>query len=226
LGDNAIFEDIPDEFQITPQTDHVGVFLNQGLPNWQPPYYSVQAPTQPITVNGKAITWDWESWSYNPAEIALQYPNSNPTAVVFKTPNATLTANLKGRRTSDIPEATAGNNGRKITYHWADVSTRKPYLVYEDRGNIYSASQNALGQWQKDGRIAAAAANLLNQTPAVAYLHEISGSREDKRVIAWAEYDLSEDNYLVQSSLAGFPEPDWQMPDPPHFALFPVFRRL
>lgn len=202
---------------------YLGVFLNQD-PQLTPTYYFVQAPTQDVTVNGKNITWDGESWSATGADIT--YPTANPTPVIFRQNNATLTANLKGRRTSDTPEATAGNNGRKITYHWADVSTRKPYLVYEDRGNIYSASQNALGQWQQDGRIAAAAANLLNQTPALAYLHEISGSREDKRVIAWAEYDRSEDNYLVQSSLAGFPEPDWQMPDPPHFALFPVFRRL
>ncbi len=29
LGENAIFEDIPDGFQLTPQSDHLGIFLNQ-----------------------------------------------------------------------------------------------------------------------------------------------------------------------------------------------------
>jgi len=223
LGLDAVFEENDSPFNPNtnpsgPGSEYKGVFLNQH-PNVTPVYYSIQASTHNVTVNGKSITYDWESWSYDPNKAELTNPNSGTTPVVFLDDNAVITANLKGRRTSDIPEATANNNGRKITYHWADASTRKPYLVYEDRGNIYSASQNALGQWQKDGRIAAATANLLNQTPALAYLHEISGSREDKRVIAWAEYDLSEDNYLVQSNLAGFPEPDWQMPDPPHPAV-------
>lgn len=129
-----------------PVDEHMGLFLNEGGPdpnNPNPPYYSVQAPSQLVTVNGKEITFDLESWSATGADIT--YPTANPTPVIFRQNNATLTANLKGRRTSDTPEATAGNNGRKITYHWADASTRKPYLVYEDRGNIYSASQNAPG---------------------------------------------------------------------------------
>jgi len=98
LGLSAVFE--TNEAPFNPNTnpsgtgsEYKGVFLSQGSPNWQPPFYSVRAiDNQQVTVNGKSITWDWESWSYNPAEIDLQYPNSKETAVVFKQDGATLTA--------------------------------------------------------------------------------------------------------------------------------------
>ncbi|RMH75195.1 MAG: hypothetical protein D6681_22455 [Calditrichaeota bacterium] len=98
----------------TPQ----GVFLNQFPPtdpNVEKPYYSVRTGDgQQVTVNGKSITYDWESWSYDPDSISLQSPNSRTTAVVFKQDGAVLTANLKSRRVSDTPQATAGSNALHV----------------------------------------------------------------------------------------------------------------
>ncbi|RMF58320.1 MAG: hypothetical protein D6748_09010, partial [Calditrichaeota bacterium] len=44
-----------------------GVFLNQPYTGNNPVFYSVRAvDNQQVTVNGKSITYDWESWSYDP----------------------------------------------------------------------------------------------------------------------------------------------------------------
>ncbi|RMG21154.1 MAG: hypothetical protein D6732_27595 [Methanobacteriota archaeon] len=115
-GMNAPFKSRPAPFNPDYTTSYngdvyQGVFLNQPYTGNNPVFYSVRAVDgQQITVNGKSITYDWESWGYDPDSISLQSPTSRTTAVVFKQDGATLTANLKGRRVSDTPQATAGSN--------------------------------------------------------------------------------------------------------------------
>ncbi len=103
-GMNADFDTSEAPWYLSTEDEHLGIFLDQsGPPLWEPPYYSIRAPQQDITIIDKVITYDWESWIYDPQEIELQNPTSNTTAVVLKDVTATLTANLKGRRTSDTP---------------------------------------------------------------------------------------------------------------------------
>ncbi|RMH75706.1 MAG: hypothetical protein D6681_22070, partial [Calditrichaeota bacterium] len=131
-----------------------GVFLDQPFTGNNPHYLVRAADAKPFSVNGKSITWDWESWSYNTNQIDLQSPNSKTTAVVFKQDGATLTANLKGRRASDTPAATAGNNAYKIAAHPAASNPNHLYQVYIDHGQVYFTESTDAGQtWTKDRRL-------------------------------------------------------------------------
>ena len=98
-----------------------GVFLNQGWPNWEPPYYSVKVNlTQDITLYstgnsaGRSHKFYFRNWSYDANKISLQTPGSNETAVVFKTSDAELSANLKGTNLSDDTKAYNTTSQRKI----------------------------------------------------------------------------------------------------------------
>lgn len=152
-----------------------GVFLNQFPPtdpNVEKPYYSVRAvDNQQVTVNGKSITWDWESWSYDPAKIELQSPNNPETAVVFKQDGATLTANLKGRQVSSTTSATAGNNSRKVV--WAEPGATAYYFqTYIDNGHVYySYSTNAGASWSKEERVSQSGGN---SEPCIAVAEDMS----------------------------------------------------
>ncbi len=178
LGMDAPFKRYPTPLNLTLTSPFKGVFLNQ-IPdpnNPDIPYYSVRAvDNQQVTINGKTVTYDWESWSYNPNSISLQYPNSRTTAVVFKQDGATLTANLKGRRVSNTPRATFANNGRKLSHRWGAGFAQKPVLVYTDRGHVFKAYQDDGGLWQKDIRVATAGSNETLLHPSIAYLHDMSG---------------------------------------------------
>ncbi len=202
-----------------------GVFLNQPYTGINPVYYSVQAiDAQQLTVNSKATIWDWAGWKYDPLEIDLESPTSKTTAVVFKTADATLTANMKGRRISDKPEATFANNSSKLTRHWADAITQKPWLVYEDRGNIYTAEQDAGSNWLKDVRIAAASSSTSHHHPAVSYLYEVSGSQSDQRVVVWESLDINNGTYDLNTTM-GSPG-DWSAPDEPLHASVAGYRQF
>lgn len=96
-----------------------GVFLNQGT-DWIPPYYSVKASTQDITLTntgnplGRSHKFYFRNWSYDANKISLKTPGSNETAVVFKTSDAELTANLKGTNLSDDQKAYNTTSQRKF----------------------------------------------------------------------------------------------------------------
>jgi len=218
LGMDATYQPHTVPYSIDENSAHLGIFLNEGLPYWQPPYYSVFAPQQDFEVNGKTITHGFESWNYNPNDIELHNPSNNPTAVVFKQPGATLTANMKGQRASDTPQATLANNGRKLSYDYVYSQPGfRPFLVYEDRGNIYSASQGEGGFWSNDSKIAAASGSIENLTPAVTYLNEMClGYPQNQRLIAWTEHNTSTNSYMVRCNRSSFPLPVYEIPDVPY----------
>ncbi|MCB9070373.1 MAG: zinc metalloprotease [Calditrichae bacterium] len=228
--DALIFKNRPSPFYPDYSTGYngdvyQGVFLNQPYTGINPVYYSVQAiDAQQLTVNSKATIWDWAGWKYDPLEIDLESPTSKTTAVVFKTANCTLTANMKGRRVSDKPEATFANNSSKLTRHWADAITQKPWLVYEDRGNIYTAEQDAGSNWLKDVRIAAASSSTSHHHPAVSYLYEVSGSQSDQRVVVWESLDINNGTYDLHTT-TGSPG-DWTAPDEPLHASVAGYRQF
>jgi len=98
LGMNAPFKSKTSPFRPTFESKYKGVFLNQGWPNWQPPYYSIKAISpQPITINGRTHNFYFLGWSASPQGSA-EFRNANAleTAVVFKQEGATVSANYKG----------------------------------------------------------------------------------------------------------------------------------
>ncbi len=109
-----------------------GVFLNQGYPNWAPPYYSVSIPSSVyLPQTGKTHNLYFQNWSYSGA--TLQYPNSTSTPVTFTNSGATVTANLKGTQLSDNTGAIAGNGQRKIVR----TGDGTMHMVYESMGHVW-----------------------------------------------------------------------------------------
>jgi|GEM_PF-4589836 len=94
LGMSAPFDSVDSPLNLTFQSNHQGVFLNQN-PNFLPdlPIYSVQAPLTP-TINGaNAFFTGWTT-----SNATLQQVDPNPSgydqkAVVFTSDGATITAN-------------------------------------------------------------------------------------------------------------------------------------
>jgi len=203
-GNEAVWKSAIDQLDLSLDSPHQGVFLNQDFNIPGNPYYTVRAPQQDFEINGKMITWDWESWSYDPAEIALQSPNNNTTAVVFKDADATLTANLKGRRLSDTRQATAGNNGFKLTPAKFLYLYPIPQLIYEDRGYIYWTRLNdELTAWEKDWRLSDPDENHIDSAPCISPMEQIAGNgMSDHSIFAWDSYDPVSQSYSLQAGYA------------------------
>ncbi len=116
-----------------------GVFLNQGWPNWQPPYYSVKAEAVqdiPLQQTGRTHRFYFQGWSANPHSGAeFQYPNALETPVVFKSGNTTVQANYKGTQLSSITDGFKNPGQRKL------VITSYPeayyHLVYSSMGSVW-----------------------------------------------------------------------------------------
>ncbi|MEJ2637055.1 MAG: S8 family serine peptidase [Calditrichia bacterium] len=203
-------------------TSYGGVFLDQD-PSISQIYYTVRAPQEPtFQINGKDIICYFEDWETDGAHL------TDPTSlvggyyqspVVFEDSNAIVKANYKAHLGSNTSNATAGNNGSKLSYHYSfSHAAFLPYLVYEDRGNIYEAHQVSPGEWTKDGRIAAAGSHLENHFPAVTYLDETysPGIYNNKRLIAWEQYNGIMYNYSVRTNLGTFPWPEYLNEHHPH----------
>ncbi|MBN2367231.1 MAG: trypsin-like peptidase domain-containing protein, partial [Calditrichaeota bacterium] len=188
----------PDYNSLYNGNKYLGVFLNQN-PQFQPgvPVYSVRSFQQDVEVNSKMLTWDFESWSYDPDSIALQYPYNNTTAVVFKQDGATLTANLKARRASDTPFATASNQGFSIgpaVLHSYDLQTQ---LIYEDRGNIYHSNTEG-SVWGKDRLLAEKTGSKINSMPSLANMEDqYYWRRGDKTLVVWNKYNPLTDEHTA-----------------------------
>ena len=79
-------------------TPYQGVFLNQGWPNWDPPYYSVKADYVqdiPLQQTGRTHKFYFQGWSASPVGSAtFQDSSALETPVVFKQANATVQAIL------------------------------------------------------------------------------------------------------------------------------------
>jgi hypothetical protein len=125
-----------------------GVFLDQGFPNWNPPYYSVNSPDmQPITVNGESHKYFLQNWSGT--GVTFQSTGSSQTGVVFTSGSAVVTANLKGQLLSNEGSGFSNNGQRKIVrdnsgyYH--SVYTSQNLVWYTK-----SATTAFTGNWDKD----------------------------------------------------------------------------
>ncbi len=142
-----------------------GVFLDQGdLANLQPPYYSVNAPeVQTLTVHGdQEILVYFRNWSATDAD--LQHPEQNETPVIFRQPNASVTANYKGHMASGNERASGYNNGRVLT----KTSDGTLHLVYEDNNEIYyAASTDNGGEWTDEVELSTGNDNI---NPSIASL--------------------------------------------------------
>jgi len=98
-----------------------GVFLNQGYPNWDPPYYSVKVPlihVAALTQTGRTHRFYFQNWGIT-GGASLQQVGSNPPgydqkAVVFTGSGATVKANLKGTQLSNDDNAYSNNSQRKF----------------------------------------------------------------------------------------------------------------
>ncbi len=140
-----------------------GVFLDQGFPFYDPPYYTVAAPDQPI--NG--VTYFLERWSVSPAGSAqFQNASAGTTVVIFRSPNAVVTTHMKGHLASNSAVATVYNNGRRVVVDDEGVW----HLVYEDGGNIYYTASTDNGQnWSAETRLSSTASWGKNHSPSIAY---------------------------------------------------------
>lgn len=124
-----------------------GVFLNQGWPDWDPPYYEVRANSQiSADVHNETVIFDFIKWQGNGVEY--ESANDLQTPVVFRYDNAVAEASYKGRRISESAAATAGNNSMKIA-NFNYEGDSKVSFVYEEEGSLYFCEQ-INGTWQAD----------------------------------------------------------------------------
>ncbi len=143
-GMNAPFKKRPSPFYPDYSTSYngdvyKGVFLNQGWPNWDPPYYSVKADyVQDIQLQqtGRTHKFYFQGWSATPQGSAtFQNANALETPVVFNQPNATVQANYKGTQLSSTTEGFKNSGQRKL------IITSYPqsyyHLVYSSMGSVW-----------------------------------------------------------------------------------------
>ena len=72
-----------------------GIFTGQSGPlnNWNPPYYSVNFPSnQSISVGGSNHTLYFQNWTATSGSATFEYANSASTPVVFNSANTTIQA--------------------------------------------------------------------------------------------------------------------------------------
>lgn len=92
----------PNDFRLISEVAPTGVhkvFQAQGLPNWDPPYYSLRAEDQ--IIGGR----EYYFLKWSGSGVTFQNSNARQTAVVFNSPNATVTANMKGHLVSNSATA-------------------------------------------------------------------------------------------------------------------------
>ncbi|MHB2154512.1 MXAN_6640 family putative metalloprotease [Calditrichota bacterium GD2] len=123
-----------------------GVFLEQGWPDWQPPYYSVKAEAQQtFTAHGQSITGYFLGWEGT--DVTFQHADQQETPLVFHADGAEARAVYKGHLASSIFRATGYNNGRRL----CKTNDGKLHLVYEDDNTIwYTFSTNNGQTWAKE----------------------------------------------------------------------------
>ena len=120
-----------------------GVFLDQGLPNWAPPYYSVKVDEeQTIPINGVNHKFYFMNWTGT--DVQFEDANSNETGVVFGNANASAQAMLKGTQLSDYIYTYSQNGQRKF------IRTPDGYLhtFYASMDGVwYERSTNTGQSW-------------------------------------------------------------------------------
>lgn len=173
-------------------SDYLGVFLNQPYTGTNPVYYKVKvAQTQDVQLtntgnpSGRYHKFYFQNWTYDANKISLQTPSSNETAVVFKTSDALLSANLKGTQLSQNSGAYNSNSQRKY------VKSDDGYLhcVYESMGKVwYELSSNNGATWviQNNGNPISTS----GKSPAIDYHYyydPVSGGTYYQTVMVWQE---------------------------------------
>jgi hypothetical protein len=151
------YDDLPLEL-FTADPIFKGVFLDQGFPFYDPPYYTVAAPDQ--TIDG--VTYFLGGWSSENNSAEFQNASAETTAVIFRQPNAVVTAHMKGHLLTNTPDATAHNNGRRVV----QTTDGKWHLVYEDDGKIWYTVSTDNGQtWSPEEKLNTN--NDLNDSPSI-----------------------------------------------------------
>ena len=172
---------------ITNNSNHKGVFLDQGWPNWTPPYYSVQAispQTFTLSQTGREHTFYFQNWSANtiggnPGAI-FQNANAPSTGVVFKSDGAVVSANMKGTQLSSESNAFKPNGQNKIVR----ISNGRMYQVYESMGNIWLEEKiNDQSEWTLLGKLNGATA----KNPSLTYLAPSTEAQAGTLIVVYAE---------------------------------------
>ena len=178
---------------------HKGVFLNQGFPNWAPPYYSLSSPPQVIPFHGKNITWYLDAWEGNSDSVAFQSPEADTTAVVFKTPGATVTARLKGHLVSDQ------NGGmRYVVQRHIAYQNGTWYMMYRDGGRLYVSTSSDGVSWSREKRISGSLQNC-------DHAHIAAGMQTGYVYVVW-ERSLGNNQYEVYFSRTTDGGNTWDVP--------------
>ncbi|MCC7094682.1 MAG: chitobiase/beta-hexosaminidase C-terminal domain-containing protein [Ignavibacteriaceae bacterium] len=137
--------EVPIGFKTTPNittdSDHMGVFLNQGLPNWNPPYYSVKTNlTQNLTLYntgnpaGRNHYFIFQNWGGT--NVAFEDANARGTGVVFTDINPVVNANYKGTQLSNNQNAFS-NQRKFIRTYDQQYNTTRFHLVYESMNKVW-----------------------------------------------------------------------------------------
>lgn len=140
-------------FSVTPNlttnSSHKGVFLNQGA-DWQPPYYSVKVDAvQDVSLTntgvptGRTHKFYFQNWSGT--NVNLQNANNLETPVVFTLDGAMAQANLKGTQLTNTSFSDARSGQRGFI---KDNYNGYLHNVYESMGKIwYERSTNNGDTW-------------------------------------------------------------------------------
>ena len=136
-GMSALFKSQTTPFSPDANTQYKGVFLMQGYPNWEPPYYSVRAMQEQMIGSYKGC---FVKWSAHQDSVQYQDASNRETPVVFKQPGATATALYKAHLGTSTLQATATINGsayssnqRKVAIDDYDVT----HIVYTSAGMVF-----------------------------------------------------------------------------------------
>lgn len=185
----AIFQPLPSPFYPNHSTYYngniyKGIFLNQDYNDPDQPYYSIkEISPQPVTVQGVIRNCYFQSWTYDPDKISLQYPDLKETPVVFKTSDATLTANLKATQLSNNEEAYSNNSQRKFIR----TPNGRMYIIYESMGYIWLERSTDNGTTWELMHYGKPIGNTLGKSPSMDY--DPSGNLI---VISYQEYYYSD----------------------------------
>ncbi|MHB2154515.1 hypothetical protein ACX8XN_08970 [Calditrichota bacterium GD2] len=86
--------------------------MEQGWPDWHPPYYSVKAEAQQtFAAHEQSITGYFLGWEGT--DVTFQYADQQETPLVFHAENAEARAIYKGHLASSAARATGYNNRRR-----------------------------------------------------------------------------------------------------------------
>ncbi|MFQ5584261.1 MAG: hypothetical protein ACE5GL_07495, partial [Calditrichia bacterium] len=155
-----------------------GVFLDQGWPFWDPPYYSVRAPqTQIISFHNRPFTWYFQGWEG--VEVEFEDSEARETAAIFRDADAEVRALYKGHLASSNREATTHNNGRRIVRD----SEGLLHAVYEDNQQIwYTYSEDEGETWAEEILVEGSESDVGSQ-----YLYPAITENDGKLHVAYTE---------------------------------------